>query len=150
MKLHSPKTCTEWQLDNKVRLYKEGGKEEIDSEDLSKCEGVQFSLFSVCTKSIKVMTLVPTVKEKYQRSQRYRLRRTILRWLSSIQLSSNAHILKTWSSWLREAVEENHCLLQSGRGKPAQSRAWHSAFSENPKCKSLEICKKTQQKTCHN
>lgn len=40
------------------------------------------------------MTLVPTVKEKFQRSQRCRLRRTILRWLSSIQHSSSAHIWK--------------------------------------------------------
>lgn len=77
---------------------KEDGKEDIDSKDLSKCKGVQVSLFSVCTKSVKVMTLVPTVKEKFQRSQRCRLRRTILRWLSSIQHSSNAHI------WKREAA----------------------------------------------
>lgn len=44
------------------------------------------------------MTLVPTVREKFQRSQRCRLRRTILRWLSSIQHSSSAHI------WKREAA----------------------------------------------
>lgn len=70
----------------------------MDSKDLSKCKGVQFSLFPVCTKSIKVMTLVPTVKGKFQRSQRCRRRRIILRWLSSIQRSSNAHI------WKREAA----------------------------------------------
>lgn len=98
MKGHSPKICTEWQFDNKVGFYKGAVKEDIDSKDLSKCKGVQFSLFSVCTKSIKVMTLVPTVKEKFQRSQRCRLRRTILRCLSSIQHSSSAHI------WKREAA----------------------------------------------
>lgn len=98
MKLQSLKICTEGQFGNKVGLWKEAGKEDIDSKDLSKCKGVQFSLFSACTKSIKVMTLVPTVKGKFQRSQRCRRRRIILRWLSSIQRSSNAHI------WKREAA----------------------------------------------
>lgn len=54
--------------------------------------------------------------------------------------------LETWSSWPREAAEENHCLLRGGRGKPADSSAWHSAFSENSKCKSLELCKNIKKK----
>lgn len=45
MKVHGPKICTEWEIDNKVGFYKEAGKEDIDGGVLSK--GAQLSLFSV-------------------------------------------------------------------------------------------------------